>query len=112
MEFGFDCRARKLSDKTISNYQKQLRYLERYLEAEYGITEVEDVRSLHLKELLVSMDENGRKPRYMMRYFHLPVEPVVKVGLLAQAPVGDGGIRVYEHLTIQNITVKNIRAGK
>ncbi len=23
--FGFDCRARKLSDKTISNYQKQLR---------------------------------------------------------------------------------------
>ena len=34
-EFGFDCRARKLSDKTISNYQKQLRYLQRYLEAEY-----------------------------------------------------------------------------
>ena len=26
LEFGFDCRARKLSDKTISNYQKQLRY--------------------------------------------------------------------------------------
>ena len=23
LEFGFDCRARKLSDKTISNYQKQ-----------------------------------------------------------------------------------------
>lgn len=35
-EFGFDCRARKLSDKTISNYQKQLRYLQRYLEAEYS----------------------------------------------------------------------------
>ena len=28
-EFGFDCRARKLSDKTISNYQKQLRYWKR-----------------------------------------------------------------------------------
>lgn len=65
LEFGFDCRARKLSDKTISNYQKQLRYLERYLGAEYGITEVEDVRSLHLKEFLVSMDEKGRKPRYI-----------------------------------------------
>ena len=47
-----------------------------------------------------------------MRYFHLPVDPVVKVGLLAQAPVGDGGLRVYEHLSIENITVKNIRAGK
>ena len=65
LEFGFDCRARKLSDKTISNYQKQLHYLERYLGAEYGITEVEDVRSLHLKEFLVSMDEKGRKPRYI-----------------------------------------------
>ena len=64
LEFGFDCRARKLSDKTISNYQKQLRYLERYLGAEYGISEVEEVRSLHLKEFLVSMDEKGRKPRY------------------------------------------------
>lgn len=49
---------------------------------------------------------------YMMRYFHLPVERVVKVGLLAQAPVGNGGVRVYEHLSIQPVTVKNIRAGK
>jgi len=49
---------------------------------------------------------------YMMRYFHLPVDRVVKVGLLAQAPVGNGGVRVYEHLSIQPITVKNIRAGK
>lgn len=44
---------------------------------------------------------------FMMRYFHL-----LKVGLLAQAPTGDGGIRVYEHLTIENKTVKNIREGK
>ena len=49
---------------------------------------------------------------YMMRYFHLPVDPIVKVGLLAQAPVGNGGIRVYEDLSIQKETVKNIRAGK
>ena len=47
----------------------------------------------------------------MMRYFHLPVDPVVKVGLLAQAPTGDGGDRVYEHLTIERKTVKNIRMG-
>ena len=47
----------------------------------------------------------------MMRYFHLPVDPVVKVGLLAQAPVGDGGVRIYENLSIQKETVKNIRAG-
>ena len=49
---------------------------------------------------------------FMMRYFHLPAEPTIKVGLLAQAPVGNGGIRVYENLSIENKTVKNIRAGK
>ena len=27
---------------------------------------------------------------YMMRYFHMPVMPVIKVGLLAQAPTGTG----------------------
>ena len=48
----------------------------------------------------------------MMRYFYLPVEPVIKVGLLAQAPTGSGGLRVYEDLSIEMKTVKNIRAGK
>lgn len=49
---------------------------------------------------------------YMMRYFHLPVASTVKVGLLAQAPTGEGGKRVYEHLSIEKRTVENIRVGK
>ena len=48
----------------------------------------------------------------MMRYFHLPADPVMKVGLLAQAPTGDGGVRIIEHLTIEKRTVENIRAGE
>ena len=49
---------------------------------------------------------------YMMRVFRLPVEDSVKVGLLAQAPVGNGGNRYYEHLTIERKTVRNIRKGE
>lgn len=49
---------------------------------------------------------------YMMRFFHMPAEPIVKVGLLAQAPTGSGGERIYENLSIVKKTVKNIRAGK
>ncbi len=49
---------------------------------------------------------------YMMRYFHLPVESTVKVGLLAQAPTGNGGIRVYENLSIEKKMLKNIITGK
>lgn len=49
---------------------------------------------------------------YMMRYFHLPAESLIKVGLLAQASSGNGGKRIYEHLSIEHKTVKNIRSGK
>ena len=48
---------------------------------------------------------------YMMRFFTLPAGETVKVGLLAQAPVGNGGLRVYENLCLENRTVKNLRAG-
>lgn len=49
---------------------------------------------------------------YMMRFFNLPAEKTLKVGLLAQAPTGSGGIRIYEDLTIEKRKVKNIRIGK
>ena len=49
---------------------------------------------------------------YMMRTFRLPVEETVKVGLLAQAPTGDGGERCFAHVTIEKRTVKNLRKGE
>jgi hypothetical protein len=48
----------------------------------------------------------------MMRIFSLPVSETVKVGLLAQAPLGSGGERHYEGFSLERKTVKNIRAGK
>ena len=54
--------------------------------------------------------EDG-KTFYMTRFFNLPGGETVKVGLLPQAPTGNGGIRVYENLSIENRTVKNIRFG-
>lgn len=49
---------------------------------------------------------------YMIRFFHLPADRKIKVGLLAQAPLGGGGMRWYSNLTIEQKTVKNIRVGK
>lgn len=48
---------------------------------------------------------------YMTRYFTFPNTGKIKVGLLAQAPTGNGGDRIYEHLSIEHRTVKNIRMG-
>ena len=45
----------------------------------------------------------------MTRFFNLSGKETVKVGMLAQAPQGDSGYRVYENLTIEKRTVKNIR---
>lgn len=49
---------------------------------------------------------------YMMRFFNLSAGKTIKVGLLAQAPQGNGGIRTYGNLTIEKKTVKNIRFGE
>ncbi|GGF83710.1 hypothetical protein GCM10010912_31090 [Paenibacillus albidus] len=48
----------------------------------------------------------------MMRFFNLPVEDTIKVGLLAQAPTGQGGERIYQNYTLEYRTVKNIRMGE
>ena len=63
-EFEFDCKIRHLSPKTIDNYGKQLRYLQRFLEKEFSISTVEDVKPSHIKRFLSMMDEAGRKPQY------------------------------------------------
>lgn len=55
--------------------------------------------------------ENGILPESLCMP-SIPANPVIKAGLLAQAPVGNGGMRVYENLSIGGRTVKNIRAGK
>jgi regulation of enolase protein 1 (concanavalin A-like superfamily) len=49
---------------------------------------------------------------FMTRFFNLPVEKILKVGLVAQAPTGKGGNRYFENFSLQQKTVKNIRFGE
>ena len=62
VEFGFDCKVRKLSPRSIDNYQKQLRHLQNYLLEEYGIKNVEQVRTAHIKLFPAMLDDRQRKP--------------------------------------------------
>ena len=48
---------------------------------------------------------------HMVRLFHLPVKKTVKVGLEAQSPAGNGGVRFYSDVTLEHKTVRNLRAG-
>ena len=47
----------------------------------------------------------------MVRLFHLPVDKTVKVGIEAQSPAGEGGLRFYSEISLENRTVRNLRAG-
>ena len=63
-EYGFDCRIRKLSPKTIDCYTKQLRYFQEYLEQNHAVTYLEQVKKAHIKSFLAMMDSKNRKPQY------------------------------------------------
>lgn len=48
----------------------------------------------------------------MMRFFYLPVSEAIKVGLVAQSPMGQGGERVFRQFLLQKKTVANLRFGE
>ena len=48
---------------------------------------------------------------YMVRLFRLDTGERVKVGLEAQSPAGEGGIRVFSDVSLEHRTVSNLRAG-
>ncbi len=48
----------------------------------------------------------------MTRLFHMETDGPLKVGLVAQSPTGQGGPRHFEHLTIEERTIKNLRKGE
>ena len=63
-EYHFDCKARKLSVRTIEGYVRMMGYLLDFLQEKHGVAEVEEVRPSHIKQYLLMMEEKGRKPQY------------------------------------------------
>lgn len=47
----------------------------------------------------------------MIRLFHLPAKKSIKVGIEAQSPAGEGGMRKFSDIKLEKVTVKNLRAG-
>ena len=44
---------------------RMLRYLMDYLDKEYDITQIEDVKPFHIKHFLLLKQEEGKKPQYI-----------------------------------------------
>lgn len=48
----------------------------------------------------------------MVRLFTLPVRRTIRVGFEAQSPVGEGGYRYFSKVSLENVRLNNIRAGR
>jgi len=64
-EFVFHCQTRKLSPRTIRNYEKQIDYPLRFLHNEHGISVISDVNPRHVREFLLTMSRAGRSTNYV-----------------------------------------------
>ena len=47
----------------------------------------------------------------MVRLFTLLVGEEVKVGIEAQSPAGEGGLRCFSNISLEQRTVRNLRTG-
>ena len=65
MEYELECKVRRLAEGTINNYDRHLRYLRDYLEAEHNVVVLEEIKPLHLKRFLLMKEEQGRKAHYI-----------------------------------------------
>lgn len=101
MEYELECKVRRLAEGTINNYDRHLRYLRDYLEAEHNVVVLEEIKPLHLKRFLLMKEEQGRKAHYIndllkvfktfFRYCveeeYLKVSPAAKVKNVRQPKV-------------------------
>lgn len=64
-EYLYNCKCRRLSEKTIKNYDMLLRLLLNFLKNEKDITTLEQLKPMHIKQFICMNDEKGRKPNYL-----------------------------------------------
>ena len=63
-EFIYDCECRHLAKGSLRNYKAATRFLLEYLELKQ-ITELEDVRPRHIRDLMKEKQDAGSTPRYI-----------------------------------------------
>ncbi len=63
-EFLFDCEVKHFSSKTMKGYRNNLQRFFNYLDAKYGVQDVEEVTAKQIKDFFKELWSNGRKVTY------------------------------------------------
>lgn len=64
-EYLCDCQLRKLSERTVKGLRNNNRRFFQYLESEFSITELEDVKRVHVQAYISYLSEQGRMESYV-----------------------------------------------
>ncbi len=63
-EFLFDCEVKNFSSKTMKGYKNNLQRFFNYLDAKYGVQDIEEVTAKQIKDFFKELWMNGRKVTY------------------------------------------------
>lgn len=64
-EYLYECQLRKLSERTTKGLRNNNRRLFRYLESQFVISELEDVKRIHVQSFVNYLAESGHKETYV-----------------------------------------------
>jgi integrase/recombinase XerD len=64
-EFLFDCEIRKMSSRTIKSYKNNNQRFFNFIEGEFGVTELEEVSHLHIKQYFKFLISKGLTELYV-----------------------------------------------
>lgn len=89
-EYVFSCKVRRLSEKTIDNYRKQILYWNRYLDEVCDVQELEKVRAIHIKNFVALKQKDKRKPAYindLLKAYRSFFNYCVEEGYIEESPL-------------------------
>lgn len=89
-EYVFSCKVRRLSEKTIDNYRKQILYWNRYLDEVCDVQELEKVRAIHIKNFIALKQKDKRKPAYindLLKAYRSFFNYCVEEGYIEESPL-------------------------
>ena len=64
-EFLFECEIREYSERTVSNYKKQLRHFTDFLSSEFHLYDLEKLEASHVKAFIKYYQMRQCKPSYV-----------------------------------------------
>ena len=86
----FSCNLRKMSKRTMKGYRNNNLAMFKYIEQEFGITELEDMNRMVIQDYISHLTEKGLKETYingLMKCFRAYFNYALEEGYISRSPM-------------------------